>query len=219
MLLNLGSCYNPSLNPQVTVEFNIALRDFHYFIGDKFSTYDENRFQVPSGIKGVQPTSVPLETIMDNLTFVEKNQCGITHGSMDIAWNIAGTGENVNCRFMAPNASSFGTDLRSLDYHMGKEHGQPSYLEVLKKFNGFNKCDNEFTKNDFVLHDRATRDFLAQRYKNKLSDISLVLGTDFEDKQGQLIGPTNSLVIAEQMKRSICGDRFWFMHAPFFTNG
>lgn len=124
----------------------------------------------------------------------------------------------VNCRFMSPNSSSLGTDLRAFDYNMGTEIGQPSYLEVLKTFNGFNKCDNEFTKSDFVLHDKATRDFLAQRYNNILSDITYSLGADLEDKQGQLLGPTNSAVIGEQMHRSICGDRFWFMHAPFFTN-
>lgn len=118
---------------------------------------------------------------------------------------------------MPPNATAFGTDLRGLDYQMGVEHGQPSYFEVLKKFNGFNKCDNEFTKNDFILHDRSTQDFFAKRYKN-LKDVTMSLGADFEDKRGQLIGPTNSLLIAEQLKRSICGDRFWFMHAPFFTS-
>lgn len=95
MLLNLGSCYDPSLNPQCGIEFNIALRDFHYFIGEKFSTYQEQLFEVPNGIRGVKTTSVPLQVAMENLTFVEKNQCGITHGSMDMAWNIAGVGENV----------------------------------------------------------------------------------------------------------------------------
>lgn len=68
----------------------------------------------------------------------------------------------------------------SLDYNMGMEHGQPSYLEVLKTFNGFSKCDNEFTKDDFILHDTATRNFLAKRYKNVLSDITYSLGADLE---------------------------------------
>lgn len=115
MLSNLGSCYDSSLNPQVNVEFNIALRDFHYFIGklkrwrhnqfanidqillkgEKVSTYDESLFKNPNGIRGIKTTDVPLPVAMDNLTFAEKNQCGLTHGQMDMAWNIAGVGQNV----------------------------------------------------------------------------------------------------------------------------
>lgn len=109
--------------------------------------------------------------------------------------------------------------MRSLDYQTGRENGEPSYTEVLRKAFGVNKCDNDFTASDLVHHDTGTRSFLAKRYKNKISDISFSLAADFEDKQGNIIGPTNAFVIAEQFRRVICGDRFWFENAAFFREG
>lgn len=75
------------------------------------------------------------------------------------------------------------------------------------------------TKNDFIKHDSATREFLANRFKNKMSDISFSYGLDFEDKLGMIIGPTAAFVIGEQITRSVCGDRFWFENAAFFREG
>lgn len=92
-------------------------------------------------------------------------------------------------------------------------------MDVLKKFWGINKCYNDFTINDFVKHDAFAKNMLSKRFKGRLFDIGYSLGTDLEDKKGEILGPTNSLVIVEQMKRTICGDRFWFSNSPFLREG
>lgn len=45
------------------------------------------------------------------------------------------------------------------------------------------------------------------------------MATDFEEKDGQILGPTNSLIIVEQLKRTVCGDRFWFSNGNTFRKG
>ena len=45
------------------------------------------------------------------------------------------------------------------------------------------------------------------------------MATDFEEKDGQILGPTVSLVIVEQLKRTVCGDRFWFSNGNTFRKG
>jgi len=104
-----------------------------------------------------------------------------------------------------------------LDFQTGFENGEPSYVSVLKFLNGGTKCDQDFTKLDLIFHDTRTRDFLVKRYQS-VAEIAFNVGADLETRETP-IGPLNSLVIAEQMKRTIRGDRFWFNHAPFFTDG
>lgn len=102
---------------------------------------------------------------------------------------------------------------------MGRENGEPSYTESLRKCFGINKCDNDITKNDFIKHDLGTREFLAKRFNNNWSSISLTYGADLEDHQGEILGPTVACIITEQIIRAVCGDRYFWTHAPFFREG
>lgn len=95
-LESFDNCYDPSLNPQVSLEFNAALRAFHYFIRETFSTYDENFFSITNGLFGRRSTSFPFLDAIDNLSLYRKNKCGITHGLCDASWNTAGVGPSVS---------------------------------------------------------------------------------------------------------------------------
>lgn len=95
MLANLGSCYDPSINPQVSLEYNIVLRLLHTFIKDTISTYDENNFSSAHPVKGKTPIEHNIGITLDNLTWYENNKCGLTHGSLDTSWNQGGLGPNV----------------------------------------------------------------------------------------------------------------------------
>lgn len=88
-------CYDPTLNPQVSVEHNLVLRLMHSFIRDNLATYPESSFMVPNGLKGKRPSDVDIRPLFDNLTLYTDNKCGHTHGLLDNTWNIAGNGRNV----------------------------------------------------------------------------------------------------------------------------
>lgn len=98
MLLDLGPCYDSSLNPQVSLVFNLALRALHYFLRQSVATYDERFFEVQGGLRGKQPSEMPMSDALENLSFYQKNRCGITHGLLDVSWNHAGVGPEVSLR-------------------------------------------------------------------------------------------------------------------------
>lgn len=79
-LFDVGNCYDPNINPGVSVEFDLSLRSMHRFIQDFSMIYNRNLFAQPSGLKGSKPDPVDLTTTVDNLTFYSDNKCGITHG-------------------------------------------------------------------------------------------------------------------------------------------
>lgn len=90
----------------------------------------------------------------------------------------------------ASDPKAFGTDMRALDYQVGRENGESSYLEVLKNFYGVKKCDNEITLNDLSRHPPDTRKFLVQRHGNDIKAIGFGIGLDFEDANGELMTET-----------------------------
>jgi hypothetical protein len=53
-VISLSNCYDPTINPQMSIEFNLALRDFHYFIRESLSTYNEANFLRPNGLRGLR---------------------------------------------------------------------------------------------------------------------------------------------------------------------
>lgn len=95
MLLNLGKCYNKTETPDVSLEWNIAFRRMHYFLGEKMAFYDESLFAHPNGLKSKRFVTFQAPVYIDNTTFYMENKCGMTHGSMDLAWNLAGLQKNV----------------------------------------------------------------------------------------------------------------------------
>lgn len=214
---NLGNCYDPKINPQISLEFNYALRFFHWFIRGSISLYDENNFLVPSGIRGKRPFDFDFPKALDNVDIYKNNLCGLTHGSCDTSWNLGGLSDNIHCKFFAGNSSKFGADLRSWDFQLCRENGEASYCDVLRKVYKVNKCDNDMKSSDCMQHDKGTQDFFSSRYGN-VCNIGYCAGTDMETRGEAPVGATNGFFIAEQMSRTICGDRFWFNHSPLFTS-
>jgi hypothetical protein len=186
-----------------------------------------------------RPVDIPFADCIDNTDLFTKNRCGITHGLFDVGWNLAGVGDSVrysaselfiskeiftiifqvHCQFFAANKFSPGTDLRSLDYQVGREMGEPNYGDILRKYHGINKCNEDITKRDLIKHLPSVRDMLAKRFKDNPAEIGFTLATDFEEKEGQILGPTVSRIIADQLKRTICGDRFWYSNGLVFRSG
>lgn len=206
-------CYSPSINPQVSLEFNIAFRVFHYFIRDKMGIYDSKSFTVPSGIRGKTPTLIDQSLLIDNLTEYTNNKCGLMHGLVDTSWNLGGLGEITRSRFFSKNSSKLGTDLRSMDFQFGREIGEPSYLSFLRFSGTLKKCDADVVASDLNdSFDSGTLKFLFKRYQNKIHEMGLTIGLDFEARNGAILEPGVQLIIRDQLTRTICGDRFWYNH-------
>lgn len=49
-----------------------------------------------TGLRGVRPTDIPFADCIDNLSLFTGNRCGITHGLLDVGWNLAGVGSAVS---------------------------------------------------------------------------------------------------------------------------
>lgn len=213
------NCYNETLDPQASVEFNLCLRTFHYFLRAQMSTYNESLFAVSGGLRRQKPINRDFSQYVDNLSFVDENRCGLRHGLLDKNWNIGRLDEEISCRFFAPNETSLGHDIRSMDYQFARITGEPRYIDVLKGLYGVEKCDTEITKEDFINHSPEIRDILFDRVDDRPEDIGFTMGVDFESKNGDVLAPTCSRIIREQLFRSYCGDRFYFSNADFFTDG
>lgn len=85
----------------------MALRDFHYFIRESISTYSESNFQRLNGLRGIRPTDIPFADCVDNVDLFTQNKCGITHGLLDVGWNLAGVGSAVTkSKFLGLNFKS-----------------------------------------------------------------------------------------------------------------
>lgn len=186
----------------------------------------------------MRPSEIPFFDCVDNITLFTRNRCGMTHGLLDVGWNLAGVGSEVffnfictvkkclkiifsyqvSCNFFAPNKNVPGTDLRSLDYQVGREFGEPHYGEILIKWYGVKKCIENITKTDFRMHTGEDSARLS-KLTSELGKVGYTLATDFENKDGQILSPTNSKIIVEQLRRTVCGDRFWFSNGNVFNDG
>ncbi|XP_070502393.1 peroxidase-like [Chironomus tepperi] len=206
-------CYNPKVNAQVSLEFNIAFRVLHYFIRDKMGLYDRKNFLVNEGIRGKMPTLTDQSILIDNLTEYTSNKCGLMHGLVDTSWNLGGMGDVVHCKFFSKNSSQVGTDLRSMDFQFGREVGEPSYLSFLRYAKQITKCDGDVNATDLSnSFDSGTLNFLMKRYQNKIYEMGLSIGFDFEARNGAILEPGVQAIITDQLQRTICGDRFWYNH-------
>ncbi|CAG9802673.1 unnamed protein product [Chironomus riparius] len=206
-------CYDPSIDPQVSLEFSIAFRALHYFIRDKMGVYDKKHFNIPSGIRGKFPTLIDQSQLIENFTEYEINKCGLMHGLVDTSWNLGGMGDTTRCKFFSTDSKKLGTDLRSMDFQFGREMGEPSYLTFLRFSGQLKKCDAEVKASDLSnSFDSGTLNFLTKRYQNKIHEMGLSIGLDFEARNGAILEPGVQFIITDQLKRTICGDRFWFNH-------
>lgn len=92
-------------------------------------------------------------------------------------------------------------------------------MDVLRSFHSETPCSENITRNDFVEHDENGRNILESRYKGELSKVPFSAGIDYEDRKGGILSPTTAKVIANQIKRTVCGDRFYFEHAEHLREG
>lgn len=219
-LLKLRNCYDPNINPQVSLTFSLALRAMHSFMRDKIGTYQERFFTDSQLLRNRgKPSDLDLRDCLDNLDFVSNNTCGITHGGLDTSWNVAGLGPIVNCKMFAPDKDSVGLDLRSFDYQVARECGEPRWTSVLKKIYGISKCQDQYNLKDLITHQAEDRNIIFSRSRGKISEIGYTFAADFEDRQGNPLRPTDSIIIVDQIKRTICGDTFWFENSRLFRDG
>jgi hypothetical protein len=118
--------------------------------------------------------------------------------------------------FFRTPGKGVGIDLRATDFHHGKETGEPSYCEALRILhNNPKSCNEDITESDLKFHDSGTINLIKQTFK-KLCDVPLSVASDLETREFDPIGITSSMLIAEQVSRSTCGDRFFFTNALFF---
>lgn len=118
-----------------------------------------------------------------------------------------------------PTRDSLGGDLKSWDFQSGRDLSEPLYCEVLRFFFGVKKCCEDFTKTDLINHDQGTQNLLNNYLNGNISSLSYSLGIATENRNGNIVGPTDSVVILEQMKRLMCGDRFFFTAGNAFPAG
>lgn len=211
------NCYDDDLNPQVSIEFNICMRNYHYFLHDSQSYYNESLFQVKSGIRNKRPTPIHMNKLIDNTDPVRENTCGMKHGTLDATWNLGGLSELFMCKFFAPNDTSLGTDLRSLDYQSARVNGEPRYATVLRDVYEVDKCPAELVKTDFIKHSKTAQSALMKLYGDA-ADVPFSIAIDLEDRQGEVLVPTCARIIAQQVRNSVCSDRFFFSNADFFND-
>lgn len=117
------------------------------------------------------------------------------------------------------NRAAFGGDLKSWDLQSGRDMSEPLYCEVLRFFYGVKTCCEDFTKNSLIKHDQTTRDLLFNHLKGNISSLPYSLGIATENREGNLLGPTDSAVIFDQMKRLICGDAYFVTSGIAFPIG
>lgn len=178
--------YSPNINPQVTIEYIIALRFFHYFIRDSWGFYEAGIFKNQNGIRGNRIQNVSIHDILDNMDLFVNNKCGLAHGLLDSSWNIAALGPIVHCDFFAKSASERGVDLRAYDNEFARTVGEPSYCEMLKFFGDFNgSCDGNIRVEDFPHMDGNMLKKLITRF-GSIGKIGLTLGLDVEHRAGEI---------------------------------
>merc|ERR1711970_901162 len=105
------------------------------------------------------------------------------------------------------DTSSVGLDLASINIQRGRDHGLPGYTRF-RALCGGGKVER-FSDLSSVMK-KSNIKSLRSAYQN-VADIDLFVGGLMERKlAGGLLGPTFSCIIADQMFRSMFGDRFFY---------
>ncbi|CAI5443860.1 unnamed protein product [Caenorhabditis angaria] len=107
------------------------------------------------------------------------------------------------------------TDLASINIQRGRDHGLQSY-NAYRTFCGLGAISSFDTWQE--VKEQAVRERVKQLYRTP-ENLDLYVGGLLEEpKQGSLVGPTFSCIIAHQMKNLRDADRFWFENPGVFTN-
>ena len=108
------NCYNPDINSQVSNEFVIALRFFHYFIRDNWGLYPSEIFHQVSGIRGQRVRDIEFHSFFENLDIFFENRCGLMHGLLDSSWNMFSKGLFCKLKSIFSFLKFFDRAFRSL---------------------------------------------------------------------------------------------------------
>jgi len=105
------------------------------------------------------------------------------------------------------DSSSVGLDLASINIQRGRDHGLPGYTRF-RALCGGGKVER-FSDLSSVMR-KSNIKSLRSVYQD-VADIDLFVGGLMEKKlAGGLLGPTFSCIIADQMFRTMFGDRFFY---------
>lgn len=139
-LASTRSCYDPTIEPTVSIEFSSAARHFHKFIHNNYKIFFQNGTDA----------EIPLVNLYNNMIGYDEFQ-GIIRGLLDRPWNTDKTASQVsNYLFSSDNQPSF--DLRAFDIQAERDLGIATYCDALFYFNITNsRCIKKFSEfNDFI---------------------------------------------------------------------
>lgn len=106
----------------------------------------------------------------------------------------------------------------ALDQQYDIDAGAPSWTSILKMVYNIKKCDANYTQTDLKTLSATSQATLWQRCNGSLADLGFMIASGMEETNGEVLAPTCSFVIADEIKRFICGDRFFVNHHPFISD-
>nr|ARK19845.1 peroxidase-like protein [Ampulex compressa] len=114
---------------------------------------------------------------------------------------------DLTSKYYAPNASSLGLDVFSLDVQRGRDHGLSGYIEY-RKHCGLSTVSSF---NDTIgLFGEAVVQKLQKLYNN-VADVDLLVGALAETRAADgLLGKTFSCLLSEQFLKTRQGDRYFY---------
>lgn len=208
-----GTSYDKNVTPAMANEFATAAYRFgHSMIQGIIRLFATDN----SGFTGQE---YKLHTEFFNSQFVNLNDgmgfeqiiMGLIHEPAQ-TFDKQVTGELTNFLFPVDKSGNFGQDLIARNIHRGRDHGFPGFCCYYKLHqdpdfdcnSGWDKKYDDFSDSDWAQ---------LQTVYAKPSDIDLFTGGLMQKPfNGGLTGKVFNEMKAEQFRRSLKGDRFFFTH-------
>ncbi|KAJ6643964.1 Peroxidase [Pseudolycoriella hygida] len=194
--------YDPSVDPSTTNEFaHGAFRWLHAFIPSTINLYGPNKELIMSRAFSDMNSS--------QVNILETNYDDLIRGTFYDPINYGGWSPELRNRMMR-DSKGMGTDLFSFDINRGRDHGIPSFPDLLSyctnsstEINSWTDLDQYFTP--------ATLDTLQAVYSSH-RDIDLLVGVLQERRSTErsTLGPTGICIIGLQFRQLKYGDRFYY---------
>ncbi|OXA59543.1 Chorion peroxidase [Folsomia candida] len=122
--------------------------------------------------------------------------------------------QEVSSKLYKPPSSLFGMDLFSMDIQRGRDHGLPSYAQVVNALSSYCDLPPIFSFKDFqALSISLEKVRQLQEVYDHFDDVDLFIGGLMEEATpGGIVGPTFACIIGDQFSRAKFGDRFHYTH-------